>query len=117
VAGSAAAYAYGQALVVQGDIPPAAASVRVRGTFVLPVGVLSSECLDLQQVGFMSRLPHSLKVWWGGGTQGGGQHAGVLRLHHTPLTPVSCPPTVPADASLQLHAHLCIGCRPECSVC
>lgn len=61
-AGTSSSYALGQALVVQGDIPPAPAGVRVGGTFVLPVGVLSGECLDLQQVGFMQRLPSSLKV-------------------------------------------------------
>lgn len=55
-------YAYGQALTVVGSIPPAAAGLKVRGQLALPVGVLSAECLDLQQVGYMMRVPASLKV-------------------------------------------------------
>lgn len=55
-------YAYGQALAVVGSIPPAAAGLKVRGQLALPVGVLSAECMDLQQVGYMLRVPASLKV-------------------------------------------------------
>lgn len=55
-------YAYGQTLTVIGSISPAAAGLRVRGAFVLPAGALSAECLDVQQVGFMTRVPASLKV-------------------------------------------------------
>jgi hypothetical protein len=55
-------YAYGQALTVVGSIPPAAAGLKVRGQLALPVGVLSAECMDVQQVGYMTRVPASLKV-------------------------------------------------------
>jgi hypothetical protein len=55
-------YAYGQALAVVGAVAPAIAGLRVWGTFVLPAGVLSAECLDVQQVGYMARVPSSLRV-------------------------------------------------------
>jgi hypothetical protein len=51
-------YSYGQALVVSA---PAAAG-RVKGPFSVPAGVLSAECLGVSQVGFMARVPASLKV-------------------------------------------------------
>jgi hypothetical protein len=62
ISATASSYGYGQAVAVEGVIAPAVAGVRARGTFVLPVGVLSAECADLQEVGFMGRLPSSLKV-------------------------------------------------------
>lgn len=55
-------YAYSQAIIVVGSIPPAAAGLKVRGKLVLPAGVLSAECMDLQEVGYMTRVPASLKV-------------------------------------------------------
>lgn len=61
-AAGSSGYAFGQTLTVVGSIPPAAAGLKVRGQLVLPVGVLSAECMDLQQVGFMTRVPASLKV-------------------------------------------------------
>jgi hypothetical protein len=60
-------YAYGQVLRVLGAIPPAAAGLRVWGTMVLPAAALSAECLGMTQVGFMTRVPSSLKVGGGGG--------------------------------------------------
>jgi hypothetical protein len=51
-------YSYGQAVVVSA---PATAG-RVKGPFSVPAGVLSAECLGVSQVGFMARVPASLKV-------------------------------------------------------
>jgi hypothetical protein len=57
-AASSSSYSYGQALIVSA---PSAAG-RVRGPLSLPAGVLSAECLGVAQVGFMARMPASLKV-------------------------------------------------------
>lgn len=55
-------YAYGQVLTVLGAIPPAVAGLKVWGQLALPAAGLSAECMDVQQVGFMTRVPASLKV-------------------------------------------------------
>ncbi|KAF6252901.1 hypothetical protein COO60DRAFT_1643641 [Scenedesmus sp. NREL 46B-D3] len=55
---SSSSYSYGHMLTVSAP----AATGRVKGPFSLPAGVLSSECLDVAQVGFMARMPPSLKV-------------------------------------------------------
>lgn len=55
-------YAYGQALIVLGAIPPAVAGLKVWGQLALPAAALSAVCMDVQQVGFMTRVPASLKV-------------------------------------------------------
>jgi hypothetical protein len=55
-------YAYGQALTVLGSISPAVAGLKVWGQLALPAAVLSAECVDVTQVGFMTRVPASLKV-------------------------------------------------------
>jgi hypothetical protein len=55
---SSSSYSYGQALVVAAP----AAGGHVKGPFSLPAGVLSAECLGVAQVGFMARMPASLKV-------------------------------------------------------
>lgn len=55
---SSNSYSYNQAITVSAP----AASGRVRGPFSLPAGALSAECSSMAQVGFMARMPASLKV-------------------------------------------------------
>jgi hypothetical protein len=52
-------YSYGQAVLVA---LPATAAGAVRSPLTLPAAAVSAECMDVQQVGFMQRLPTSLKV-------------------------------------------------------
>ncbi|WIA37923.1 hypothetical protein OEZ86_001300 [Tetradesmus obliquus] len=55
---SSNSYSYNQAITVSAP----AASGRVRGPFSLPAGALSAECSSMAQVGFMARMPASLKA-------------------------------------------------------
>lgn len=52
-------YSYGQAVLAA---LPALVGGTVRAPLTLPAAAVSAECMDIQQVGFMQRLPASLKV-------------------------------------------------------
>jgi len=59
------AYKLGDALVAAYPLPNGATT---RGRFVIPAAGVSAECDGaLMQVGFLQRVPRSLKVSWSGG--------------------------------------------------